>query len=57
VHAVHVLGALVWLVVTLIRASRGRFANGRLTALRACATYWHYVVGLWPILYVTVYLL
>jgi len=25
--------------------------------LRACATYWHFVVGLWPILYVSVYLL
>ena len=57
VHGVHVLGALVWLAVTLIRAARGRFADGRLTSLRACATYWHYVVGLWPILYVTVYLL
>lgn len=57
VHAVHVLGALVWLAVTLIRAARGRFAGGRLTPLRACAIYWHYVVALWPILYVTVYLL
>jgi len=52
-----VLGALVWLAITLIRAARGRFSDGRLASLRACTTYWHYVVGLWPILYVTVYLL
>jgi cytochrome c oxidase subunit III len=56
-HAVHVLGALVWLAATLVLAARGRFVDGRTMALRSCATYWHFVVGLWPILYVTVYLL
>jgi len=56
VHAAHVLGALVWLAVTLVMAMQGRFADGPLTRLRACATYWHFVVGLWPILYVAVYL-
>jgi cytochrome c oxidase subunit III len=55
-HAVHVLGALVWLTVTLTLAARGRFLDGNVTVLRACATYWHFVVGLWPILYVAVYL-
>lgn len=57
VHAAHVLGALVWLGVTLVLATRGRFVDGRVSGLRACATYWHYVVALWPILYVMVYLL
>jgi heme/copper-type cytochrome/quinol oxidase subunit 3 len=56
IHAAHVLGALVWLAVALVLAARGRFAGGRITMLRACATYWHFVVGLWPILYVVVYL-
>jgi heme/copper-type cytochrome/quinol oxidase subunit 3 len=56
VHAAHVLGALVWLGVVLVLAARGRFAEGRVTMLRACATYWHFVVGLWPILYLVVYL-
>jgi cytochrome c oxidase subunit III len=55
-HAVHVLGALVWLGVALRLASRGRFLDGRAGILRACAIYWHFVVGLWPILYVAVYL-
>ena len=57
IHAAHVLGALVWLAVALVLATRGRFAGGRITMLRACATYWHFVVGLWPILYVAVYLI
>lgn len=56
VHAAHVIGALVWLLTVLLLASRGRFAPGRMTVLRSCATYWHFVVALWPILYVAVYL-
>jgi cytochrome c oxidase subunit 3 len=56
-HAVHVMGALVWLGITLALAARGRFLDGQTSGLRACATYWHYVVALWPILYLTVYLL
>ncbi len=55
-HAAHVLGALVWLTVTLALAARGRFLDGRTGPLRACAIYWHFVVLLWPVLYVAVYL-
>lgn len=56
-HGAHVFGALVWLSVTLVLASRGRFAHGRTAPVKACAMFWHFVVGLWPILYVAVYLL
>lgn len=55
-HALHVVAALAWLAVTLVMASRGRFDHGRTSAARACAMYWHFVVGLWPVLYVAVYL-
>jgi cytochrome c oxidase subunit III len=54
-HALHVLGALVWLAVCVILAARGRFSPERSTPLRACAMYWHFVVALWPFLYLTVY--
>jgi heme/copper-type cytochrome/quinol oxidase subunit 3 len=56
-HAAHVVAALGWLGFTLALASRGRFAGPRAAAVTACAMYWHFVVALWPILYVTVYLL
>ncbi|OLC13645.1 MAG: hypothetical protein AUH29_12555 [Candidatus Rokubacteria bacterium 13_1_40CM_69_27] len=56
-HAVHVFGALVWLAVTLLLAARGRFADGGTAPFRACALFWHFVVALWPILYLSVYLL
>ncbi len=55
-HAVHVAAAVVWVGVTVSLAARGRFLDGRAGALRACAIYWHFVVALWPVLYVAVYL-
>lgn len=55
-HALHVVAALMWLGITIAMASRGRFDHGRTNVARACAMYWHFVVGLWPVLYVTVYL-
>lgn len=56
-HALHVVGALVWLALTLRLVRRGQIAPRRSSALRACAMYWHFVVALWPVLYVVVYLL
>jgi heme/copper-type cytochrome/quinol oxidase subunit 3 len=47
-HALHVLAALGWLAATV--------GLGLATSLEACALYWHFVVALWPVLYVSVYL-
>jgi heme/copper-type cytochrome/quinol oxidase subunit 3 len=55
-HAAHVVAAVAWVGVTAWLAARGRFADGRTGAVRACAIYWHFVVALWPVLYVAVYL-
>jgi heme/copper-type cytochrome/quinol oxidase subunit 3 len=55
-HGAHVLGALIWLSVTLLLVARGRLGPGRMGPVRACAMYWHFVVALWPVLYVAVYL-
>jgi cytochrome c oxidase subunit 3 len=57
VHGLHVLGALVWLGIVFAGVRRGRFLAAPAAGLRACAMYWHFVVALWPVLYVTVYLL
>jgi heme/copper-type cytochrome/quinol oxidase subunit 3 len=54
-HAVHVLAALAWLAVTTALVGRGLTAH-RASQVTACAIYWHFVVGLWPVLYVAVYL-
>jgi heme/copper-type cytochrome/quinol oxidase subunit 3 len=56
-HGVHVLGAVLWLLVVLALAWRGRFTAQRHVGVQTVAMYWHYVVGLWPVLFVAVYLL
>jgi heme/copper-type cytochrome/quinol oxidase subunit 3 len=56
-HALHVAGALVWLVALLGRALAKRISRDSDGTLRGCVLYWNFVVGLWPILFVAVYLL
>jgi heme/copper-type cytochrome/quinol oxidase subunit 3 len=55
-HALHVFGALVWLMVVVTLARRGRFAKDRYLGVQTCAMYWTFVVALWPALYGLVYL-
>jgi cytochrome c oxidase subunit 3 len=55
-HAVHVLGALVWLVAVYARARRGHYSSKDYNGLQICAMYWSFVVALWPALYGLVYL-
>jgi heme/copper-type cytochrome/quinol oxidase subunit 3 len=55
-HGVHVLVALVWLTLVTWAATRGRYAARDHVGVAVCAMYWHFVVALWPVLYVLVYL-
>jgi len=56
-HGLHVLGAVCWLLAVLALARRRRFSARRHTAVRVCGMYWHFVVAVWPVLFVLVYLL
>lgn len=55
-HGLHVLAAVSLLLVVLVGAWRGHFSPRDHAAVRVSAMFWHYVVGLWPILYTLVYL-
>lgn len=55
-HALHVFGALVWLMVVFVLARRGRYAKDHYVGVQTCAMYWTFVVALWPALYGLVYL-
>jgi cytochrome c oxidase subunit 3 len=55
-HALHVFGALIWLMVVFALARRGHYANNRYLGVQTCAMYWTFVVALWPALYGLVYL-
>ncbi len=55
-HALHVLGALIWLSIVWLLAQKGRYSRAHHVGLQTCAMYWLFVVGLWPVLYGLVYL-
>jgi cytochrome c oxidase subunit 3 len=55
-HGVHVLGALLALSVVLARATAGRYSRRASRGVELCWIYWCFVVGVWPVLYVLVYL-
>jgi heme/copper-type cytochrome/quinol oxidase subunit 3 len=55
-HAVHVLGAVVWLLIVLIGARGNRFSARNHVAVDLCGMYWYFVIAIWPILFTLVYL-
>jgi len=55
-HAVHVLGGLVGLMLTLKKAFASRYTKMEYTGVELCSMYWYFVVGIWPVLYLLVYL-
>jgi cytochrome c oxidase subunit 3 len=55
-HGLHVLGALVVVLVVLRGAARGQYTARSHATVTACQLYWFFVVGVWPLLYVLVYL-
>src|SRR5262245_29101219 len=55
-HALHVFGALIWLLVVWLKARAGLFNKQNFVGLQICAMYWVFVVALWPALYGLVYL-
>ena len=52
-HAVHALAALCLLTFVFYKARHGTLTRGMFEASRI---FWLFVVGLWPILYVLIYL-
>ncbi len=57
VHGAHLLGGIFALVYLLVRVLPGRLIATRRTSLNLCATYWHFVDGLWIYLFVVLFVL
>jgi cytochrome c oxidase subunit 3 len=53
IHALHALAALIAVGAALLRLRRSVLPPATLTAT---ALFWYFVVGVWPVLYVRVYL-
>lgn len=56
-HGLHVLIGLVLIFAVLWGASRGRYSARNHVPVEVCRLYWTFVVGVWPVLYVLVYLI
>ena len=50
-HIVHLIGGIVFLSIVLVSAFRYQVHSKRLAKIEMCATYWHFLGGLWLILY------
>jgi len=55
-HALHVLAAVMWLLVVVWLARRGRFSVHNCVGVEICGMYWYYVGALWVVLFALVYL-
>lgn len=47
IHAVHILGGLVALTLVSVKAWNGRLSSISSEPLRLCASYWHFMGGVW----------
>ena len=47
IHAVHILGGLIGLATVSVKAWSGRLSSISFEPLRLCATYWHFMGGVW----------
>ncbi len=54
-HALHIISAIVFLLIVLISAFKGRIHSKNLAQIEMCTTYWHFLGGLW--LYLFIFLL
>ena len=54
-HAIHLISGVIFLIIVLISSFKYRIHSKSLTQLEICATYWHFLGGLW--LYLFMFLL
>src|SRR5579859_5159626 len=56
-HGLHVTVGVIFLVICLLRALRGDFTAKNHFAVQAAEMYWHFVDGVWVVVFSLVYLL
>jgi cytochrome c oxidase subunit III len=54
-HSAHVASVLLKGIVVLVMAFRGHFTRYRHLGVQVNGIYWHFVVGIWIPLYLTIY--
>jgi cytochrome c oxidase subunit III len=54
-HGLHIIGGVIFLLIVLVATFRFKVHSSSLNQIEMCATYWHFLDGLW--LYLFVFLL
>ena len=54
-HALHVVGGLIGLGLTIRRAARGDYSSSRAVGIRLTAQYWHFLAAIWLVLLAALY--
>ncbi len=55
-HGIHVVAGLCILLYLLLSVNTKSPVEKSLDKISACSMYWYFVVGIWPVLYILVYL-
>ncbi|MEQ9304756.1 MAG: cytochrome c oxidase subunit 3 [Marinoscillum sp.] len=50
-HALHLIGGVIFLAIVLVNAFKYRVHSKSMVQIEMCATYWHFLGGLWLYLY------
>lgn len=50
-HALHLIGGVVFLAIVLVNAFKYKVHSKSMVQIEMCATYWHFLGGLWLYLY------
>jgi heme/copper-type cytochrome/quinol oxidase subunit 3 len=56
IHLLHLTFGIIYVVVNLIRVSKGIINPGDTVRLRVLSTYWHFLGGLWLLLFFVLFL-
>ncbi|AWW31542.1 cytochrome oxidase subunit III [Echinicola strongylocentroti] len=51
-HAAHLISGVIFLIIVLISSFRYKIHSQRMNTIEMCATYWHFLGGLWIYLFV-----
>jgi len=57
IHALHVVGGLIYLMMVLLKAYAGRYDHERYTGVRHAAMYWHFLDIVWLVMFGTMVVL
>lgn len=54
-HALHIVAGIVFLLTTLYKSIVKKIHSGNTLTIELCATFWHFLDGLWLFLYIFLY--